>query len=508
MSDMTTSSLTLDSSKTFDLHNEQDVIILLQKLHQSPIDSDDKNHIRDIIFSFRNDGDAVVTNDMRTVFTEFGIFLQITKNNNDEIHAENLFGITRPSPNFNNISDTTKSTFEELSPVKNSFIPTSMVSKIKNQDTSQPVSVKVKSVVSTKAPEESIQNVALPANKDKSSEITNPSERIKEIKREVNILIGNPVNLIDTNDKIGREYMTSLLDAMKKSNTGTSEDIAVAMERLEKSFLSVKKLSEISNDKTSEPESNYQQPKQQNQQIPQLKLQPEPAFAPTPELEPAPAPTPTPANTPTPEPAPAPTPVHTPTPPPEPAPAPTPVNTPTLTPEPALTPASVPLSVPETTTSQDIKNLDAEKEESSNIGMMSVAKEKQIQDLLTSTKHKSAIEKIKQEEIRISEMDPLMTPAVTNGLQQLLSEWSLFKSSGIFGTGGNAMEHPLYKQLAPLNMNAIVAGRFEGSTPHIKRNISDYINGWRYEEGIMQEQGELFEHYLRRVIRRILDRRK
>jgi hypothetical protein len=33
------------------------------------------------------------------------------------------------------------------------------------------------------------------------------------------------------------------------------------------------------------------------------------------------------------------------------------------------------------------------------------------------------------------------------------------------------------------------------------------MNGWRYEEGILQEQGELFEHYLRRVIRHIIDKR-
>ncbi len=54
-------------------------------------------------------------------------------------------------------------------------------------------------------------------------------------------------------------------------------------------------------------------------------------------------------------------------------------------------------------------------------------------------------------------------------------------------------------------MAALLAGRFEGSTPEIKRSIADYMNGWRYEEGIVHEQGETFETYLRRVIRHILD---
>jgi hypothetical protein len=139
---------------------------------------------------------------------------------------------------------------------------------------------------------------------------------------------------------------------------------------------------------------------------------------------------------------------------------------------------------------------------------MSVAKEKQIQDLLTSEKQKAAITDKQRQDAEVAAMDPLMTPEVTAGLQQLLSEWALFKSSGIFGTGGSGMEHPLYKKLAVLNMTAIVAGRYEGATPQTKRSITDYMNGWRYEEGILQEQGELFEHYLRRVIKHILDKRK
>lgn len=138
---------------------------------------------------------------------------------------------------------------------------------------------------------------------------------------------------------------------------------------------------------------------------------------------------------------------------------------------------------------------------------MSVAKEKQIQDLMTTEKLAAATTNQQRQAVEIAAMDPLMRPEVTNGLHQLLSEWSLFKSSGIFGTGPSGIDHQLYQKLAALNMTAVVAGRFEGATPGIKRSITDYMNGWRYEEGILQEQGELFEHYLRRVIRHVIDKR-
>ncbi len=54
-------------------------------------------------------------------------------------------------------------------------------------------------------------------------------------------------------------------------------------------------------------------------------------------------------------------------------------------------------------------------------------------------------------------------------------------------------------------MPLILSGRFEGSTAEIRQSITDYMNGWRYEQGIIYEQEETLEHYLRRVIRHIID---
>ncbi len=94
------------------------------------------------------------------------------------------------------------------------------------------------------------------------------------------------------------------------------------------------------------------------------------------------------------------------------------------------------------------------------------------------------------------------------GLEQLLSEWKLFRSSGFLGTGPKGIEHPLYKKISALPMAAVVAGRFEGVTPEIKQSLTDYMNGWRYEQGIIHEMGETFENYLRRVIKQILTRQR
>ena len=104
--------------------------------------------------------------------------------------------------------------------------------------------------------------------------------------------------------------------------------------------------------------------------------------------------------------------------------------------------------------------------------------------------------------------DPLFAKEIDDGLDQLLSEWSLFKKSGLFGTGPKGREHPLFKKVAGLQIPLLLAGRFEGATQEIKQSITDYMNGWRYEQGIIYMPGETFERYLRRVIRHILDLQK
>ena len=84
----------------------------------------------------------------------------------------------------------------------------------------------------------------------------------------------------------------------------------------------------------------------------------------------------------------------------------------------------------------------------------------------------------------------------------------MFKKSGLLGTGPKGIEHPLYKKIKDLQIPLLLAGRFDDATKEITQSITDYMNGWRYEQGIIYKQGETFEHYLRRVIRHIIDLQK
>ncbi len=102
----------------------------------------------------------------------------------------------------------------------------------------------------------------------------------------------------------------------------------------------------------------------------------------------------------------------------------------------------------------------------------------------------------------------LMSPDVTMALTELLHEWNIFASSGLFGFGPGGVEHPLYIKLSSLPMGEVLAGRFEGVDMKVVRTIKEYINAWRHEQGIAYTPSETFEHYLRRVSQRILKRQQ
>jgi hypothetical protein len=290
---------------------------------------------------------------------------------------------------------------------------------------------------------------------------------------------------------------------MKKNNGGTPEQVSRAMGRLEIAFTSVK--STVGADGETAPAEAVEAP-----ELPGAPATPEPTTPEptTPEVHQTPQ-----VSEPIEQPAEEPvlsgfasvheTHVEESESVPEPLPVP-PVSAPDST---LAAPEQEPTKPEEASPETIPDSMESKPQVSATGGIMSVAKEKQIQDLMTTEKQQAAMSDQQHEAIKIAAMDPLMTPEVTNGLQQLLSEWSLFKSSGIFGTGPSGVDHQLYKKLADLSMTAVVAGRFEGATPEIKRSITDYMNGWRYEEGVLQEHGELFEHYLRRVIKHILDKR-
>jgi hypothetical protein len=100
----------------------------------------------------------------------------------------------------------------------------------------------------------------------------------------------------------------------------------------------------------------------------------------------------------------------------------------------------------------------------------------------------------------------LDTSDVTAGLERLLSEWKLFRGSGMFGTGAGGTDHPLFKRLAPMPMSIVATGSWDSARREEILSIRDYINGWLHEQAITYMPTETFEHYLRRVVKKILDR--
>ncbi len=102
----------------------------------------------------------------------------------------------------------------------------------------------------------------------------------------------------------------------------------------------------------------------------------------------------------------------------------------------------------------------------------------------------------------------LSVPEITASLHQLLDEWSIFGGSGLFGIGPGGAEHPLYKKIATLSMGEVVAGRWENADPKVVKVIKQYVDAWRHEQGVAYSITETFEHYLRRVVQRILKRQE
>lgn len=399
----------------------------------------------------------------------------------------------------------------------------------------------------------------------------NAKARIDAIKRDINGRVGNPVNLIETDEKVGREYMTALLDAMKRSSRGDND-----LTRLETAYQAA--LTVIRSEPTEAPAAVSATPTEKNVP-PEISTPPTPPPAPTPPIVDTPIETPpapevvAPVVPPLPPPPPTP-PIHDETPkvglyhrpvdeiieeevmperevvtkpvetikappvippstedyemkmpevevklPPAPpvksvakikvasaeAPAPTKVMPPPPPPpatKPVPTPAPVapPEPKPTKAVAAEVKPKPVEETKLRPLNETSSALPEQISKL------KSAA--AARDEAAKKPITDLKAPEIDQGLRLLLAEWVLFKNSGFFRRKPSGIDSPLYKQLAPLPMASVIAGRFEGVTPEIKHTLADYMTGWRYEQGIIHDMGETFENYLRRVVKEILEKQR
>ncbi len=516
---------------------------LLSVLRGTRMTRDEYNELRDLVRELAESGDGAKESELIAKLAAVGIAavadnapatvekVQIEPVANTQASPEvaieskgSRFGLSRPRPSFASVQTEVVSSGQKTPDAAPEPEPP-VAEKEESRPEQEPETASTPEVVPEPAPTEpatpEIENVAPAVSYE------NPAERIKEIKKEVNSLVGNPVNLIEKHNEVGRAYMNALLSAMKKVNGGNTAEVNAAMSHLEETYKAVKQaldgqpvdLSKLK-DKVAPIEKPTPEPTLEEQ--PESEI-PQPEVVPT---EPQVVEEPTPVQTHSkgevvddshPESSDS---IVSPFRPMASAPA---VDVPqaesVISEEPdAQVPVVPEVGLPksdlygtvETAEEPVVSAPEPAPAPASAVvkPLQSVATEKTQSniDLASHREEAVAAEEVKAAEI--AAMDPYERPEVTKGLEQLLSEWSLFKSSGIFGTGPHGLEHPLYKKLAGLQMSALVSGRFEDAKPEIRQSIADYMNGWRYEVGILYQHGETFEHYLRRVIRKILDKQQ
>jgi len=494
--------------RLYDMHVERDVIALLQAIRVSTLDPGSKDEVRDIIFAIQTDKNQALLDELQMYVSSLGFSIAGTTPELDTVSdavpttaptpvpvpteaASNVYGLTRPVPKLGLDASPAAPAVKVSAPVSEPPVPPVTATPVSDVPaelseaaamvTPVPVSEPVPepAVEPTPEPEATpkpaVEPTPEPAREPEPTPVSepglvpesvptpaadnntpDPSARITEIKAAVNAAVGNPVNLIDATNKVGREYMTALLEAMKSVGGGGS--VAPAMERLETAFAAVQQALQaapLTHTQTASSTASSNPPVSHPS-----------AASPDEAAANVPAPTSGYAA----------------------------VQADTQSTESSETPIAETQTVPTATA------VPAPPE----VGVETSTKLTPLTKVVppVSTAAAKAAEVQKPAPVT----DSLMSEPVAAGLHQLLSEWKLFKSSGLLGTGPKGDAHPLYKELQQLQMNLVIAGRFEGATPDVRQSITDYMNGWRYEQGMTHDMQETFEHYLRRVVKTIIDK--
>lgn len=503
------------ASANFDLNSPTGMLAVLGAIRASSVAVDVRNELRDLVFLYSNGGhDPAVLGVLQERLSAEGIVIEplptagTSGDGATALYPKSGFAGGRPTPKFTaasvpvesgalkNVPAAIPSIKSEpaVAPAPQAVLPVTPLTTPEVVVTPVPVTVEpplprppVIVPVPGKIPQSTptpvspsptptspiipAPPVTVPANVApviENSAETNPGtagrlERIRLIKSDVNDRVGNPVNLVNMNKALGSEYMSALLEAMKLLSSATDGESDRAMDRLEAAYLGVKDFLTRNETPTLVPVSPSHEP---TDPAP-TPIVPESNLAALSRLvEPKEVPSWGNADS---------------------------VDTAVTTPLRVRSVASLAsqTQLPSNNAAQPVPEPPAPQQ---SVAAAS-APLRSLHDLPTAAEVNSAG----------AQGDPLTTKEVDDGLQQLLSEWTIFKKSGLFGTGPNGRTHPLFIKIAPLTVPLILAGRFEGATQEIKQSITDYMNGWRYEQGIVYEKEEPFERYLRRVIRHIID---
>lgn len=521
----------------FSLDSQQAVMALLNVVRKSELASTDKNELRDLIFLYTNGGhDEGVRIALEKKIKEHGLEMPpVSERGTDGSRLQEnsskqpTIGTIRSAPSFN-VSEVDSSPDELREVSEKKPISPQPEPKASQHTHSVPI---VKSAPepaapkSAPAPEPAVSQPepttasSAPNPQEEPPESTQPISsdssltRIQEIKALVNEKVGNPVQLVEKNPEIGREYMSALLEAMKRINSGSAA--TGAMQRLESAYKMVESLDlSAATESTITPKASTTPPQSATEPIPEpmstsavsepVQSKSSVPVANLSQVVDTLTPKTTDATTSTFEPAAS-----------EPAAAPVAPKREPVAPTPSYVP---PQTAPQQERAIPIKPISAAAAPSQVSGFDSAPQTQEPLDN-KATRNPAPIAPLSAtpnpigsqsfaptQQKEVTPRDSLHTAAIDNGLEQLLEEWSIFKKSGLFGTGPKGREHPLFKRVAGLQIPLLLAGRFEGATQEIKQSITDYMNGWRYEQGLIYEQGETFEHYLRRVIKHILDLQK
>ena len=505
--------------------SEESILHALAFVRHSAIPTPKKNSLRDLFLAYAGTADPKEQEDVKSkIIKELqglpGLSSLLPK---EKPATSGTVGMSRPVPSF--VASTI------LVP---EVVPPASVSEISTKPVAEPIpEIKPEPIppapLPPPAPGPAVASVPPP-------QTANAKGRIDAIKRDINGRVGNPVNLIETNETVGREYMTALLDAMKRTSRGDGD-----LSRLEAAYQAA--LAVISKN-TIAAEAPVE--KSMAPEVPPVPVTPPVEIPPQPEvmIPPAPAPLPKHDDGPrmglyhrpideviaeevrkpvevveTPRVVPPSIPQHElkmpeevklPARPPQPSVAKIkvasveelkPVPPPEVKVEPAPKPAPVeakPVPAPKPVTPPKVASVADTKLRPLN--ETSSALPEQISKLKIAA---AAVEEATKKPIT-----DLKAPEIDQGLRLLLAEWVLFKHSGFLRKKPSGIDSPLYKQLAPLPMASVIAGRFEGVTPEIKHTLADYMTGWRYEQGIVHDMGETFENYLRRVVKEILEKQR